>query len=218
VERTVEALATAILGRSQDVAHDLKTPLNIIVLNVELLKMRLHALDAEAAADEKVVEHCRSIEREARRVAAIADAFLGIASIPKEESREIDVAAVLTERLREHGFEPGSAVPGFRIRTYPSRWSHTCSLLGSGMARVVDAQTSEVTIETRGETLMLNLRGEIASSDIEFGKLFKFYYTDPSGEPDPSLAAARLLAETIGGSVGTHYGDGMFHLELVLNA
>jgi signal transduction histidine kinase len=218
VERTVEALATAILRRSDDVAHDLKTPLNIIVLHVELLKMRLHALDAETASDAKVAEHCRSIEREARRVAAIADAFLGIASIPKEESREIDAAAVLAEQLREYGFEPGSAVPAFSIRTYPSRWSHACSLLGSGIARVVHPDTSEVTIEAGEETLMLNLRGEIASTDIEFGKLFKFYYTAPSGEPDPSLAAARLLVESIGGSVGSQCADGMFHLELVLNA
>jgi signal transduction histidine kinase len=218
VERTVEALAAAILRRSEDVAHDLKTPLNIIVLNVELLKMRLHSLDAETAADAKIAEHCRSIEREARRVAAIADAFLGIASIPKEQCREIDAAAVLAEQLREHGFEPGSAVPAFSVRTYPSRWSHACSLLGSGIARVVVVPTSEVTIEAEEETLTLILRGEIASSDIEFGKLFKFYYTDPSGEPDPSLAAARLLAETIGGSVGSDCVDGMFHLELVLNA
>jgi signal transduction histidine kinase len=218
LERTVEDLAKAILKRSEDVAHDLKTPLNIVVLNVELLKMRLRSLDGEAADDAKVAEHCRSIEREARRVSAIVDAFLGVASIPKEQSRDIDAAAVLAEELREMRFEVGGVVPRFDIRAYPSRWGQACRLLAAGVARVVDVETSRVTMTADAEKLTLDLEGEIASNEVEFGKLFKFYYTDPSGEPDPSLAAARLLIESAGGSIEAHCADGMFHLSLVLNA
>jgi hypothetical protein len=32
-------------------------------------------------------------------------------------------------------------------------------------------------------------------------KIFKFYYTDPQGNPDLSLATARLIVETYGGEV-----------------
>jgi hypothetical protein len=32
-------------------------------------------------------------------------------------------------------------------------------------------------------------------------KIFKFYYSDPDGKPDLSLAAARLIAETYGGAL-----------------
>jgi signal transduction histidine kinase len=218
LERTVEDLATAILKRSEDVAHDLKTPLNIVVLNIELLKMRLRSLDGEAADDAKVAEHCRSIEREARRVAAIADAFLGVASMPKEQSREIDAAAVLAEELREMRFEIGGGVPRFDVRAYPSRWGQACRLLAAGVARVVEVKTSRVSMTAAGAMLTVDLEGVVASAEIEFGKLFKFYYTDPSGEPDPSLAAARLLTESAGGSIDAHCADGMFHLTLVLNA
>jgi hypothetical protein len=48
--------------------------------------------------------------------------------------------------------------------------------------------------------------------------LFKFYYTDPSGTPDLSLATARLIAETYGGSLtATEKGDTVV-LELSLPA
>ena len=52
-----------------------------------------------------------------------------------------------------------------------------------------------------GEQLGLTARGRIASEDIEFGKLFKFYYIDPAGNPDLTLATARLIAETYGGDL-----------------
>jgi hypothetical protein len=32
-------------------------------------------------------------------------------------------------------------------------------------------------------------------------KIFKFYYTDPAGNPDLSLASARLIVETYGGQL-----------------
>ena len=36
---------------------------------------------------------------------------------------------------------------------------------------------------------------------FEATKIFKFYYTDPQGNPDLSLATARLIAETYGGEL-----------------
>jgi signal transduction histidine kinase len=40
-----------------------------------------------------------------------------------------------------------------------------------------------------------------ATSDLELTKVFKFYYTDPAGNPDLSLATARLVIETYGGEL-----------------
>jgi hypothetical protein len=37
--------------------------------------------------------------------------------------------------------------------------------------------------------------------DFEPTKIFKFYYTDPTGNADLSLASARLIAETYGGEL-----------------
>ena len=45
------------------------------------------------------------------------------------------------------------------------------------------------------------MTGEPAADDFEVTKIFKFYYSDPLGNPDLSLATARLIAETYGGGL-----------------
>jgi hypothetical protein len=45
------------------------------------------------------------------------------------------------------------------------------------------------------------MSGDAPAQDFEVTKIFKFYYTDPQGNPDLSLATARLIAETYGGEV-----------------
>ncbi|HYU27174.1 MAG TPA: histidine kinase dimerization/phospho-acceptor domain-containing protein, partial [Thermoanaerobaculia bacterium] len=63
----LEHFARTSFRRSSDTAHDLKTPLNVAVLNLELLRMRIAKLAGAAADDEKVVAYVRSIETELRR-------------------------------------------------------------------------------------------------------------------------------------------------------
>jgi hypothetical protein len=49
--------------------------------------------------------------------------------------------------------------------------------------------------------LRISVSGQPDSADFEVEKIFKFYYTDPAGNPDLSLAAARLIVETYGGEL-----------------
>ena len=55
--------------------------------------------------------------------------------------------------------------------------------------------------EVSQEVLHLALSGQPDALDLELTKIFKFYYTDPLGNPDLSLATARLIAETYGGEL-----------------
>ena len=64
----------------------------------------------------------------------------------------------------------------------------------------------------------MRLSGEPAGESIEMGKLFKFYYTDESGNPDISLATARLIAESYGGSLDARAEGNRMFMELVLPA
>ena len=54
MESWLEAFAQTNFARSVDTAHDLKTPLNVAVLNLELLRMRIARLGA-AEKDETVL-------------------------------------------------------------------------------------------------------------------------------------------------------------------
>src|SRR5216117_142563 len=94
----LEAFARANFTRSADTAHDLKTPLNVAVLNLELLRMRIAKLGA-AGDDEKIIAYARSIEIELRRMARIFDTFFLLSTPPKGEGEpsEVDVAPLCGE-------------------------------------------------------------------------------------------------------------------------
>ena len=91
MESWLDHFASTNFRRSSDTAHDLKTPLNVAVLNLELLRMRVAKLTG--GEDEKVNAYARSIEQELRRMARIFDAFFVLSTPPKddEEPQEIDL-------------------------------------------------------------------------------------------------------------------------------
>ena len=84
MELWLENFARANFQRSADTAHDLKTPLNVAVLSLELLRMRLRKIGGED--DEKVVAYAHAIETELRRLGRIFDAFFLLSTPPKNEA------------------------------------------------------------------------------------------------------------------------------------
>src|SRR5205823_8101187 len=95
MEPWLEAFARANFLRSADTAHDLKTPLNVAVLNLELMRMRLRKISG-TAEDEKIASYAASIEVELRRMARIFDAFFLLSAPPKNEGEPapVDIAAM----------------------------------------------------------------------------------------------------------------------------
>lgn len=211
-----EKLARAILRRSPDLAHDIKTPLNIVALNVELLRMRLRGLASELEDDARVQEHCRSIDRETRRIAAIADAFLSIARLPEDvELERRNAAESLIDALRSESFNVSGA-HACEVTVYSTRLEKTAKNLSRGIASVIEPQRASVDCDVLDDRLTISIEGPCRDETAEFGKLFKFYYTDPSGEPNLMLASARLLLESMGGSIDMQISEGIvqFRIEL----
>ena len=102
--------------RSADTAHDLKTPLNVAVLNLELLRLRLRKVPGEDYA--KVDGHCAAIELELRRMGRIFDAFFLLSTPPKGEGDPIsvDVAPICSECGNAAGVSVGTPEPAFVVR------------------------------------------------------------------------------------------------------
>src|SRR5205823_5538914 len=160
MDHWLESFAETAFRRAADTAHDLKTPLNVAILNLELLKMRLVKL--VQTPDDKIAAYAASIETELRRMARIFDTFFLLSAPPKNdgEPRPVD-----------------------------------------GAARVL-AEEGRTTTTTRGSgRFEITIQGLPQAKDFELTKIFKFYYSDPEGKPDLSLAAARLIAETYGGAL-----------------
>lgn len=201
MERWLEGFARANFRRSGDTAHDLKTPLNIAVLNLELLRMRLRKLTNETD-DPKIQEYTRAIELELRRMASIFDTFFLLSTPPKgdEAPAAIDAASICVDAARTSGVtisSDGSAT----VLAHEPRIRQAFLLLFESAAKLFTTGTLQSAITRNHDQMIVTITGNRPGDDFEPSKLFKFYYTDADGNPDLSLATARLIFETYGGEL-----------------
>lgn len=200
MERWLESFAKAIFLRSSDTAHDLKTPLNIAVLNLELLRMRVRKVTG-GEDDEKLIEYAAAIETELRRMARIFDTFFVLSTPPKGEGdpEPIDITPILAEQAEDAGFTESVGNGAVSVAVHESRIKQAFRMFFDGASRVFDGDGRRLNVERDGSELRVTIAGRLVDETLEPTRLFKFYYTDPSGNPDVSLAAARLVIETYGG-------------------
>ncbi len=196
----LERFANTAFRRSADTAHDLKTPLNVAVLNLELLRMRLRKLGT-GEEDAKAGDYARSVELELRRMAHIFDAFFLLSTPPKNEGepQSLDVAKICTTVAETAGVAVGAPTPFFAL-AHESRIRQAFQLFFEGVSKLLRPEGREAAANSGGE-FRLTMTGTPAPQDFEVTKIFKFYYTDPLGNPDLSLASARLIVETCGGEL-----------------
>jgi signal transduction histidine kinase len=200
MERWLESFANAVFLRSSDTAHDLKTPLNIAVLNLELLRMRVRKITG-GEDDGKLIEYAGAIEMELRRMARIFDTFFILSTPPKGDGppEPIDVTPILAEQAEEAGFSESVGNEALPVIVHESRIRQAFRMFFDGASRVFAHEGRHLHVERAGSELRITVTGRLVDPTLEPTRLFKFYYTDPSGNPDVSLAAARLVIETYGG-------------------
>ncbi len=198
MEPWLENFARANFQRSADTAHDLKTPLNVAVLNLELLRMRLRKIADED--DEKIAAYTGAIEKELRRLGRIFDAFFLLSTPPKNEGTpaSMNVAAICADAASSAGFALETSGAGLVV-CHESRIRQAYKLFFEGASKAFAERSASAALDDARFTV--TLAGTPAAPDFELTKLFKFYYTDVEGNPDLSLAVARLIAETYGGEL-----------------
>ena len=203
MDRWLEDFARTAFRRSSDTAHDLKTPLNVAVLNVELLRMRIAKLAGAAADDEKILAYTRPIETELRRMARIFDAFFLLSTPPKgeEEPAPVDLCAACAEAVAASGFDLELQAGAATVVAHDSRIRQAYKMFFEGVSKALKEDGRRAAAELGTERFDVTVTGTPAAEDFEVTKIFKFYYSDPLGNPDLSLAAARLIAETYGGGL-----------------
>jgi signal transduction histidine kinase len=194
----LDHFARANFQRSADTAHDLKTPLNVAVLNLELLRMRLRKLVADD--DEKVAVYTRAIETELRRLGRIFDAFFLLSTPPRNEGPpvSVDVVPVCLAAASSAGLRAAADGTAF-VEGHEPRIRQALELFFEGASKIVSGRDAEIARD--GSRFTVTVAGTPPDPDFELTKIFKFYYSDSEGNPDLSLAVARLIAETYGGEV-----------------
>jgi signal transduction histidine kinase len=85
----------ALISRlADDLAHEIKNPLNSIIINLEVLKVRVTKGDAGAALDRAAV-----IEQELRRLHQLMDRLLQLLRPDREDAANLSVDSTLNELL-----------------------------------------------------------------------------------------------------------------------
>jgi signal transduction histidine kinase len=197
----LERFAHANFLRSADTAHDLKTPLNVAVLNLELLRMRMRKL-TDGSDDPKLIEYASSIEVELRRMARIFDTFFLLSTPPKGEEppAAVDVGPICAEAAQTAGASVDGTAAALVI-AHEARIRQAFRLFFEGTAKLFPTGSLRAVVRRDAERFTVTISGPPPSEDFEPSKIFKFYYTDPLGNPDLSLATARLIVETYGGEL-----------------
>ena len=201
MERWLEFFARTNFERSGDTAHDLKTPLNVAVLNLELLRMRIAKL-LEGKEDAKIDGYTSAIEAELRRMARIFDAFFLLSTPPRGEEPPgpIDLAPLSREAASEAGYQADIQSPAI-TQAHESRIRQALQMFFEGTSNVLKEDTRDLAIERGDRRLHLTVSGQPRGDHFELTKILKLYYTDASGNPDLALAATRLIVETYGGEL-----------------
>jgi signal transduction histidine kinase len=208
MEIWLENFARANFARSADTAHDLKTPLNVAVLNLELLRMRLRKIapadDGDGDGDEKISVYMRAVEIELRRLGQIFDAFFLMSTPPDGEGAPaaVDLAPILSEAASAASIV---LVTDDRLPclAHEPRIRRAVRLFFEGAAKLFGHGTDiAAALARQGARLEVTVTGTPAGEGFEPTRIFKFYYSDAAGNPDLSLAVARLIAETYGGEIG----------------
>jgi len=207
--------ARTFFKRSADTAHDLKTPLNIAVLNLELLRMRLRKL--VEGGDPKLEEYASSLELELRRMAAIFDAYFVLSAPPRNAAppEYVDFAAVVRSQAQTSELDPRDSGEAMLVRSHEVRIRELVRLFFESTGSLF-SKINEFRLEREGGSVVLLARGPLTIGEVAADKVFKFYYSGPSGNPDIRLASARLIAESYGGSVELRVTEEGSVLELKL--
>ena len=183
----LENFARANFRRSSDTAHDLKTPLNVAVLNLELLRMR-----AAEARRRRRREGRRPTRGRSRPSCAawrsIFDAFFLLSTPPKNDEPTGDVDLVPDLR-RGSALAPDSRsdVDGAgQVAAHESRIRQAFRLFFEGAAKSVRDEGRTVAVAQRRCGASPSRSPAVRPpEDFELTKIFKFYYTDAARESRP---------------------------------
>jgi signal transduction histidine kinase len=94
-EEQIRANRFALVSRlADDLAHEIKNPLNAIVINLEVLKVRITKGEAGAA-----IERAGVIEHEVRRLHRLVEHLLRLIRPEREEASSLPLQAALDELL-----------------------------------------------------------------------------------------------------------------------
>ena len=191
-------------------AHDLRSPLNSIVLHLELLKSG--GEDGEDRPSPQMAERLEVLEEETRRLSQALDAVLAQTVQPTSEAAQFDLrelvgelAGLLHGQLRQQGVELEISLAEEELLVSARKDRLLRALLNVAVNGVeVSGDGDELTLSTGrdGEwaTLRVGDRGPGIPSPVQ-ERVFDLHFTTKSSGSGLGLYVARTAVEAEGGTL-----------------
>ena len=172
------------------------------VLNLELLRMRLRKIVGEDD-DEKIADYTRAIETELRRLGHIFDAFFLLSTPPKNDER-----AGRRRRRADRGrrrrrpasieLDADERLPSWPRGENPAGVQAVLRGRGEAASATRPAAPPSLATTRRSQS---RVTGQPGRGRLRADENIQVLLHRPEGNPDLSLAVARLIAETYGGEL-----------------
>ena len=149
-------------------------------------------------------------------MAQIFDSFFILSTPPRGEEAPValDLGPICSEAARAAGYTEEVATG--RVVAHDARIRQALRLFFDGASRILKSDHRQMRVSRNDSAFTIVVTGQPEAADFELTKIFKFYYTDPGGEPDLSLPTARLIVETYGGELNASQESDKVHLRLSL--
>jgi nitrogen-specific signal transduction histidine kinase len=194
---------------ADDLAHEIKNPLNAIVVNLEVLRRKVAAGAADAA-----LERANVVDQEIMRVHTLVDQLLQLVRPPRVESGAVSLDEALDELRPLLDMQARTARVGFQMSTDSGLFAKVArDVLKFAVLNViiaiysVAAENESITIETRAtdadaEIVIRSQGAMLKSADVfvEHARALmksvdgKLELAEPAGSGTGSTAVLRVAA------------------------
>jgi signal transduction histidine kinase/uncharacterized membrane protein affecting hemolysin expression len=214
--------------------HDLKAPLNAMVLNLELLKSTLPARDeqAESATAERQTRCIRVLGEEITRLDRQLRTLLAQATSPSDtlqrfDLRELidDLATLLAPQGRQQQVTLTTDMPEHAVPLTAHRDGLKQALLNiaiNALESMPDGGRISINVADKDGRALMSIRDTGPGIPPEMlGEIYKMHFTTKDGGTGIGLYVARSVVESHGGTirVETQLGQGTcFHVDLPMSA
>ena len=194
MKRSPDNIGRLVLRRGPEVAHDISSPLNTILINAGLVRAYLESRGGEALEE---INHVSAIERETDRVRQIVEAFFDAVAGPIEVESEFDLVALARGVAQKFGGRFACDSARAPIEGDEPRTRLLLRSMFEGAARNAGGTLDLVTMACDAGKFSLRVHG--AGADLQ--RVSRFANVDGDGHSAIALAVARVMAEALGGSL-----------------
>jgi signal transduction histidine kinase len=197
----------AAIGRlTSGVGHEVKNPINAIVVHLELLKNKL------AAADAPALRHLEIIDTEIHRLDRVVQTLVDFSRPVELDLREQDLRAIVTsvltlssDEMRMHRVQLESLMPDEELAANVDADLFKQAVLNvvqNGAQAMPEGGTLLVSLEKEGKTAVLRISDQGAGIPAELReKIFDLYFTTKTGGSGIGLAMTYRILQLHHGAI-----------------